>query len=106
MRQFLIRFLMALIRGYRYAISPLLGPRCRFHPSCARYAEEALGLHGLRRGGWLALRRLSRCHPWHPGGFDPVPPRARPAAELRKAPHPSVIQVPCTEKSQDGHAHG
>ena len=65
---------LALIRFYRYALSPLLGPRCRFYPSCSEYACEALQRHGLASGGWLALRRLSRCHPWHSGGVDPVPP--------------------------------
>jgi putative membrane protein insertion efficiency factor len=62
-----------LVRGYRYFISPLLPPACRFHPSCSSYAEEALLQHGPWRGGWLAARRLCRCGPWHPGGFDPVP---------------------------------
>ena len=66
--------LRVLIRGYQLGISPLLGPRCRFYPSCSHYALEALAVHGLRRGGWLALRRILRCHPWHPGGLDPVPP--------------------------------
>ena len=61
------------IRGYRYFVSPLIGPSCRFHPSCSVYAEEVLEQHGLWRGGWLAARRLCRCGPWHPGGFDPVP---------------------------------
>ena len=56
-----------LLRGYRYFLSPLLGPSCRFHPSCSLYAEEALERHGLARGGWLAARRLCRCGPWHPG---------------------------------------
>jgi len=65
--------LRLLIRGYQLLVSPLLGPRCRFHPSCSQYAIEALGQHGSLRGGWLALRRLSRCHPWHAGGYDPVP---------------------------------
>ncbi|MGH8688734.1 MAG: membrane protein insertion efficiency factor YidD [Burkholderiales bacterium] len=65
--------LRILIRGYRYFVSPLLGPSCRFHPSCSQYAEESLARHGLMRGGWLAGRRLCRCGPWHPGGFDPVP---------------------------------
>ncbi len=68
------RLLMGLVRFYQYLISPLLGPRCRFHPSCSHYAVEALELHGALRGSWLALRRLLRCHPWHPGGYDPVPP--------------------------------
>lgn len=65
--------LQLIIRGYQLLISPMLGPRCRFHPSCSHYAQEALQVHGLRRGGWLALRRISRCHPWYPGGVDPVP---------------------------------
>lgn len=65
----------ALIRAYRFFIGPLLGPACRFHPSCSAYAEEALLQHGVLRGGWLATRRLCRCGPWHPGGFDPVPGR-------------------------------
>jgi putative membrane protein insertion efficiency factor len=66
----------APIHAYRYAISPLLPPSCRFYPSCSAYAIEALGSHGLLRGGWLAARRLCRCHPWNPGGIDPVPPSA------------------------------
>ncbi|HTQ77936.1 MAG TPA: membrane protein insertion efficiency factor YidD [Burkholderiales bacterium] len=66
----------ALLRAYRYGISPLLGPVCRFHPSCSMYAEEALREHGLFRGGWLAAHRLCRCGPWHPGGYDPVPERS------------------------------
>ena len=69
--------LLLLIRGYQLLISPLLGPRCRFHPSCSQYALEAVNLHGPLRGTWLALRRLSRCHPFHAGGYDPVPPAAR-----------------------------
>ena len=64
---------MLLIRAYRLLLSPLLGPRCRFHPSCSAYALEAVERFGTLRGGWLALRRLGRCHPWHPGGYDPVP---------------------------------
>lgn len=66
--------LVALIRGYQLIISPLLGPRCRFYPSCSHYAIEALRVHGAGRGSWLTLRRLLRCHPLHPGGVDPVPP--------------------------------
>lgn len=62
-----------LIRAYRYAISPLIGSRCRFYPSCSSYAEQGLSQHGLLRGGWLAVRRIARCHPWNPGGVDLVP---------------------------------
>lgn len=62
-----------LIRIYQWTVSPLLGPRCRFHPSCSNYALQAITQFGIVRGGWLTLKRLGRCHPWHPGGFDPVP---------------------------------
>ncbi len=74
MKRLLTGALLMLIRGYQLFISPLIGPRCRFYPTCSHYALEALRVHGLRRGGWLALRRIFRCHPWHPGGVDPVPP--------------------------------
>jgi putative membrane protein insertion efficiency factor len=67
------RVLAAAISGYRRFISPLLMPRCRFLPSCSAYALEAVQVHGAWRGGWLAVRRLSRCHPFHAGGIDPVP---------------------------------
>ncbi len=72
-RSFLVRPLLWLIRGYQLAISPMLGNRCRFYPSCSEYSMEALSRHGLFRGLWLTVRRLGRCHPWHPGGFDPIP---------------------------------
>ena len=65
--------LIGLIALYRYGLSPLLGPRCRFHPSCSRYAQESIARHGALHGTWLGLRRLARCHPWNPGGYDPVP---------------------------------
>lgn len=61
-----------LVKGYQYLISPWLGTRCRFEPSCSHYAIEALQTYGMLRGGAMACRRLMRCHPWHPGGFDPV----------------------------------
>lgn len=67
--------LRALVHAYRYFVSPLLPATCRFHPSCSAYAELALQRHGALRGGWLAARRVCRCGPWHPGGFDPVPGR-------------------------------
>ena len=70
-------FLRLLIRAYRYAVSPMLGRNCRFHPSCSEYAEEAICRHGALRGGWLAARRMACCHPWHPGGYDPVPEAAQ-----------------------------
>jgi putative membrane protein insertion efficiency factor len=62
-----------LIRGYQLAISPFLGPNCRFYPSCSQYAIEAIEAHGSLHGTWLTMKRISRCHPWHEGGFDPVP---------------------------------
>jgi len=65
--------LRALIRGYQLFVSPWLGPRCRFHPSCSHYALEAVRVHGSLHGSYLAVRRLLRCHPWHRGGYDPVP---------------------------------
>ena len=67
------KIVILLLKGYRYLISPLLGPSCRFYPSCTSYAIEAVQGHGILRGLWLAGCRLSRCHPWHRGGFDPVP---------------------------------
>lgn len=67
--------LLAPVYVYRKVISPFLPQLCRFYPSCSAYAVEALTEHGLFRGGWLTLRRLLRCGPWHPGGLDPVPPR-------------------------------
>src|SRR5437588_818793 len=69
-----MRHLVALlIRLYQWTVSPLLGPVCRFYPSCSRYALEAVLRFGVVRGGVLAIVRLARCHPWHAGGFDPVP---------------------------------
>jgi putative membrane protein insertion efficiency factor len=70
------RVLILPIRAWRL-VSVHLTPRCRFHPSCSAYALEALAQHGAVRGGWLAVRRLARCHPWGGGGLDPVPPNTR-----------------------------
>lgn len=68
------RLLIALLRFYKRWLSPLLGPRCRFHPTCSEYAMQAIARFGALRGSWLAVRRILRCHPLHPGGHDPVPP--------------------------------
>jgi uncharacterized protein len=73
-----VRHLAALlIRIYQWTVSPLLGPCCRFYPSCSQYALEAMQRFGVLRGSWLTLLRLSRCHPFHPGGFDPLPQNLR-----------------------------
>jgi uncharacterized protein len=65
--------LMAVVRGYQIVLSPLLPAACRYYPSCSAYALEALQKHGARRGGWLAMKRIGRCHPFRAGGYDPVP---------------------------------
>ena len=67
------RLMLLVIRAYRYLLSPWWGNQCRFDPTCSEYAAGAIEAHGPLRGSWLALRRLSKCHPWHRGGFDPVP---------------------------------
>ena len=64
-----------VIRGYQLLISPILGPRCRFTPTCSHYAIEAIKTHGTMKGSWLALKRILKCHPLHSGGSDPVPPK-------------------------------
>ena len=69
----LAKALILLIRVYQWTLSPLLGQVCRFEPSCSRYAVECLRHHGALRGSWLSLKRLARCHPFHPGGYDPPP---------------------------------
>lgn len=67
--------IIGLIRIYQLTLSPMLGARCRFHPSCSAYALQAVRVHGPAKGTLLAALRLGRCHPWHPGGLDPIPPR-------------------------------
>jgi hypothetical protein len=71
------RLALLMIRGYRYALSPFFGEQCRFHPTCSAYALEAFERFGFIEGVALTTRRIARCHPWHPGGIDPVPPVSR-----------------------------
>jgi hypothetical protein len=73
LKALLAKPLIWLVRGYQLLISPFVPPSCRFHPTCSHYAIEALQKHGALKGAWLAVRRIVRCHPWHPGGHDPVP---------------------------------
>ena len=73
MKSLLAAPFIALVKIYQYAFSPMLGNRCRFDPSCSEYAVGALRRYGVVKGMWLAARRIGRCHPWHPGGYDPVP---------------------------------
>jgi putative membrane protein insertion efficiency factor len=87
------RGLLAVIRFYSRAISPALPARCRFYPTCSAYAAEAIERHGAVRGGWLAVRRLGKCAPWHPGGVDPVPP-AHPDAGTGEGDHSSSTAAP------------
>ncbi len=88
------RFLILLIRVYQKTLSPLLGPVCRFEPSCSRYSAACLEHHGALRGTWLTIRRLSRCHPFHPGGYDPPPlPKGQVDGALLSEPEP-LPEVP------------
>jgi putative membrane protein insertion efficiency factor len=74
-----VKFLLiALLRGYRFVISPLYGQVCKYHPTCSAYALEAITVHGSIKGTWFAVRRVTRCHPWALGGYDPVPPHVHP----------------------------
>ncbi|HAF45288.1 MAG: membrane protein insertion efficiency factor YidD [Sideroxyarcus sp.] len=67
------QLLLLLVKGYQWLIRPLLPPTCRFHPSCSQYSIEAITKYGALKGFWLTIRRVARCNPWHPGGYDPVP---------------------------------
>lgn len=82
----LARVFIALIRFYQRFISPMFGPTCRFSPSCSAYALEAIREHGAARGVWLAVRRLGRCHPFNPGGYDPVPPAHAKVRLIERSP--------------------
>jgi putative membrane protein insertion efficiency factor len=77
----------AVIRAYQLGISPMLGARCRYYPSCSQYALEAISQHGSLRGSWLAIRRLARCHPFYPGGYDPVPQANQPHVHATQSCH-------------------
>ena len=79
------KLLIVLVRGYRYLISPLLGAHCRFYPSCSQYALTALEKHGAVKGTHLAGGRLLRCHPWHAGGYDPVPETLSPSSSKTRS---------------------
>ena len=98
MRQLLI----LLLRGYRFAISPLYGQVCRYHPSCSAYALEAVTVHGSARGTWLAARRVARCHPWAEGGLDPVPPAQRTAQTTAQTTVRPVSAEPTTPRRTHG----
>lgn len=80
--------LMAVIRVYQWTVSPLLGPVCRFYPSCSRYGYQAISVHGALYGSYLTVRRLLRCHPWNPGGVDLVPPKRQQKPSTCKPPSP------------------
>ncbi|MBK5937956.1 membrane protein insertion efficiency factor YidD [Halochromatium roseum] len=83
------RLVRGSIRAYQLFLSPLLGNHCRFYPTCSQYAIEAVEQHGVLRGLWLGVRRLLRCHPWHPGGVDPVPPANRSTVQDTRSAPPS-----------------
>ena len=91
-RNLVVQLLLLPLRFYKWAISPLLPPMCRFHPSCSVYAMGALAVHGPFKGSWLAARRITRCHPFNPGGFDPVPARnGRTAEDVLAAAEPEIV---------------
>jgi len=93
--------LIGLLKAYRLLISPLYGNVCRYYPSCSAYALRAVQVHGALKGSWLAARRLVRCHPWTPGGYDPVPGTPEHAEELREQARRAA-----TMEQTPGHIHG
>jgi putative membrane protein insertion efficiency factor len=99
------RLLLRLVGFYSRAVSPALPPRCRFHPTCSAYAAEAIARHGAGRGSWLALRRLAKCAPWHPGGVDLVPQardRTRTASGTAGRSHSSSTTAALPAPPADG----
>ena len=97
----LARALIAPLRFYQRFISPALPASCRYYPTCSAYAVESLQVHGALRGSWLTARRVGRCHPWHAGGFDPVPPpRERRESPASSVPVESSSRTPGTVPSQ------
>ena len=84
--------LIGLLRAYRFAISPLYGQVCRYHPSCSAYALEAVTVHGSIKGSWLAVRRVARCNPWSRGGYDPVPARRDKTSRPSRPGHVNTTQ--------------
>jgi putative membrane protein insertion efficiency factor len=91
--------LLLLIRAYQLGLSPYLGQRCRFYPSCSSYAAEAIAVHGAWSGSVLAAKRLCKCHPWHPGGCDPVPASAAVSGTA------SVLSPTTSSTTADGCSH-
>ncbi|WP_067816787.1 membrane protein insertion efficiency factor YidD [Actinomadura kijaniata] len=96
------RALILLVRAYRRFLSPLLGQQCRFQPTCSAYGLEALQTHGALRGSWLTARRIGRCHPFHRGGYDPVPPPRNASEPFRTAPDPAP--TPTSGRAESGPA--
>jgi len=91
-RSLVVQLLLVPLRFYKWAISPLLPPMCRFHPSCSVYAMGAIAVHGPFKGAWLSARRITRCHPFNAGGLDPVPPRdGVDAAQLLASTEPEIV---------------
>ena len=92
-RALVVQLLLMPLRFYKWSISPLLPPMCRFHPSCSVYAMGAIAVHGPFKGSWLAARRVTRCHPFNRGGLDPVPPRnGVPAHDVLASTEPEIAR--------------
>ena len=99
-RRGLAKLLAMPIHLYRYAISPMLPPSCRFYPTCSEYALQALREHGPLGGSWLAVRRICRCHPWNNGGLDPVPDKFAPSTYSRTAFLASLSRWPAAQRGK------